>query len=173
MSPRDAPRPAVRVAAVLMGFPCAVLVLLLVDIVRSNPRWDDSPSGLTLIFVFLLGWGFATWLLRRRAEGVLTVLQRGFLFGAAGWLIVALLVPILGRVAAPASVSGSLGARASWEPAAPDLTSGVAAVGFMDSAMTALAALCLTAWAVTYLASRALQRRAAIRVASARPAAPR
>ncbi len=158
--PGGNPRPLVRLVAILMGLPCGMLIFILVDILRANPRWEDAPSTLTRLLVLAIGWCVSAWLLALRADGVPAVLQRGFLFGAAAWLVIGMLIPILGRIAAPESPSGSLADHASWERPAPDLTQGVAAVAPMRSVAIALAVLCLAAWSVTFVASGMLRRRA-------------
>src|SRR5688500_15286785 len=65
--------------ALAMGFGCGVLTHIITDLIRVNPRWADPPNFSTLYIVLVIGWGFATWLLLRRADGVLTVMRRGFL----------------------------------------------------------------------------------------------
>jgi hypothetical protein len=154
-------RPTVRIVAILMGFPCAVLIALMADVVRANPRWEDAPSGWTLLLVLAIGWTFATWLLLRRVDGLVGVIRRGFMFGVVAWLVIGVLVSILGRVAPAPARQGVFQENASWEPAAPAIVSRAAGATFMGSATTAMAALCLLGWTVAFIGGRVYERHGA------------
>ena len=159
----DTPSSALmRIVAVMMGFVCGVLIALMVELVRANPVWVDFPSNTTLLFVLMLGWGFAIWVLLRRASGVLTVLQRGFLFGMVEWLVIGIIMAVFGRGFPPASASGIEIEKASWEPD-PRLSDEISVAGLMGSVSVAFAALCLVGWAGTFITERVHQRAVARR----------
>ena len=147
--------PLMRIVAVLMGFVCGALIALMVELVRANPVWVDFPSNATLLFALMLGWGFAIWLLLRRASGVMTVLQRGFLFGMVEWIVIGIIMAVFGRGVPPASAIDI--EKASWEPARR-VSNEISLGGLMGSVSIAFAALCLVGWAATFIAERVHRR---------------
>jgi hypothetical protein len=146
-----------RTVAVLMGFISGVLLALVIELVRMNPLVDDAPSVAALLFTLAVGWGLSTWLLLRRAEGVLAVMQRGFLAGIVEWLVIGMIVTVVKRGMAVAADAGPMGGRASWEPAARQVSM---VTSMQGSFTTALAALCLVGWGITFLLGRARRRSA-------------
>jgi hypothetical protein len=152
--------PLMRIVAVLMGLICGVLIALIVELVRANPVWVDFPSNTTLLFALVLGWGLAIWLLLRRASGVLTVLQRGFLFGMVEWVVIGIIMAVFGRGVPPASAIDI--EKASWEPARR-VPNEISLGGLMGSVSIAFAALCLIGWGGAFIAQRIHERAVARR----------
>src|SRR6266542_6470404 len=77
-------------------------VLLFVDVGKGTP-----PSTLFVAATFLGGWAVSVWLLLRGTRTVSKVFSRGFLLGAAEWLMMVL----VGIIFSGRSVSSTFGHR--------------------------------------------------------------
>jgi hypothetical protein len=150
---------AMWIVALFMGFFSGALVTMIVAATRANPRWDDTLSPSAVAMVFLIGWGFSLWVLLRKADGVLTVMQRGFLLGVGEWIVIGVIAVTLGPRGVASSDTGLMMEGASWEPARGGQSASAAVSAFTGSAFVFLATLCLLGWALAFIAARSHQRR--------------
>jgi hypothetical protein len=150
------PRTLMTVVALIMGLMAGLLIALIVELVRANPVWSDPPATSTLVLALLIGWAFATWLLLRRAGGVLRVMQRGFLVGIVEWVMMGLIMTLFGSRIVPPPGTEPI-ERASWEPVARQFE-GAIADSMVGSVATAFAFVCLVGWGMAFIAERSHER---------------
>ena len=158
MTINETRRVVMWLVALFMGFIAGTLILVIVSLVRENPVWNDRVPNATLVLALIIGWAFATWLMLRRADGILTVIQRGFLIGVVEWILIGLLMTVLssGRIPTPGADQGM--PHASWEPDNRQVPLGVLAATMRNSVWTALAALCLAGWGTAFVTARIYRR---------------
>jgi predicted RNA-binding Zn-ribbon protein involved in translation (DUF1610 family) len=140
------------VVALVMGFFSGLMIYFLLGMMMlpSNP-------GAAMVFVGVTvfgGWGLSTYLLLKSVKSVSKVFARGFLLGAAEWL---LLIPagmvMTGRAMTAATAHAGDSAAA---------TAGAALGGGIITVLTgglaiAMAVVCLIGFAVAYLIGREMK----------------
>ena len=158
MTINETRRVVMWLVALFMGFIAGTLILVIVSLVRENPVWNDRVPNATLMLALVIGWAFTTWLMLRRADGILTVIQRGFLIGVVEWILIGLLMTVLssGLIPTPGADPGM--PRASWEPDSRRVPLDVLATTMRYSVWTALAAMCLAGWGTAFVTARVYRR---------------
>ena len=159
---------AVSVAA-LMGFLSGFLLGLMVAMTLGG---HTTPLSSALVWATLFGgWALSMYLLLKGAFSVSKVLSRGFLLGAAEWLLMILVGFIVAGRAVTNTVADSGGSIAA--DAGAILGGGF--VAFLTGGVsTAMAVLCLIAFAVTYFMTREMKpEQPAALTASPPPPAPK
>src|SRR5262245_35748121 len=103
------------VVAVLMGLFSGFLIYMILAMMFVNPGADSGPSTALVLLSFLGGWALSTWLLMRGARSVSKVFSRGFLLGAAEWLLMGLAGLVFSGKAVSSTIqsSGASGAGAA------------------------------------------------------------
>ena len=126
-------------------------VLLFVDMGKGSP-----PSPLFVAVTFLGGWALSVWLLLRGTRTVSKVFSRGFLLGAAEWLVM-VLVGIIFSGRALSTTIGQAGAPSDAAAAGAALGGGI--VAFLTGGISiAMAVVCLIGFAISHSMGKEMQR---------------
>jgi hypothetical protein len=139
------------IVALAMGLVSGFMIYMMAALVFANLD-DGGPSpGLTIIG-FFGGWAVSTWLLIRGAISVSKVFSRGFLLGAAEWLLMILVgVIFVGKIAA---TSG-----APSEAAAAGAAIGGGLVAILTGGVSiAMAVVCLIGFAVSHSMGKEMRK---------------
>lgn len=108
-----------------------------------------------LVLVTLVGgWIASTWLLLRRARSVSSVFRRGFLLGAAEWLVMAAVGVIFSGRATGSAIAQTGGSDAAAAGAA--IGGGMAAI-LTGGLSIVMAVVCLIGFAIAYFLGREMQ----------------
>ncbi len=135
--------------AACMGSFSGLLTYMFLAMLLLAP--GDPPSPLFVFAAFFGGWIVSAILLARGAASLSTVIRRGFLLGAAQWLLMALGGVVFGARAASETMSRGPGSDAAAAGAA--VGGGlVAALAGGFSVMMAVG--CLIGFAIAYFAGR-------------------
>jgi DnaJ domain/zinc-ribbon domain len=140
--------------AVVMGFFSGFMIYMLSALVFTG-RGSAPNSGFVLAF-FFGGWAISAYLMQRGAISVSKVFSRGFLIGAAEWLLV---IPA-GMIFAGKLVASSVDAVSSSGSGAA--TAGAARGGGLFAFLTGglavvMAVVCLIGFAVSYFIGREMK----------------
>src|SRR6266540_1912166 len=121
-------------------------VLLFVDVGKGSP-----PSPLLVAATLFGGWALSVWLLLRGTRTVSKVFSRGFLLGAAEWLMMVLVGIIFsGRAVSTLSHSGGAGAGAAL---------GGGMVAFVTGGVSiAMAVVCLIGFAISHSMGKEMRK---------------
>src|SRR6266542_4705093 len=126
-------------------------VLLFVDVGKGTP-----PSTLFVAATFLGGWAVSVWLLLRGTRTVSKVFSRGFLLGAAEWLMMVLVGFIFGGRAVSTTLSHT---GASADAAAAGAALGGGMVAFLTGGVSiAMAVVCLIGFAVSHSMGKEMRK---------------
>ncbi len=126
-------------------------VLLFVDVGKGSP-----PSPLLVAATFLGGWAFSVWLLLRGTRTVSKVFSRGFLLGAAEWLMM-VLVGIIFSGRSVSSTFGHTGAPSDAAAAGAALGGGIVAL-LTGGVSIAMAVVCLIGFAVSHSMGKEMRK---------------
>jgi hypothetical protein len=143
-----------QVIAILMGFFSGFLIYMMVGMLVVSPGETRSLSPLLIAIPFLGGWVLSSWLLLRGARNVSAVFRRGFLLGAAEWLVMAGVGVIFSGKAVGHTVAQT-GADAAT-------TAGAAVGGGIMAGVTGaisifMAVVCLIGFAIAYFTGREMK----------------
>ncbi len=128
---------------------------MMVAMFVTDPAQPDSLNPLFVISVFFLGWACSSLLLLRGAQTAAKVLMRGFLLGAAEWLIMIFVgIFVSGRSAIQAS---ALTSDNSAESAGAMIGSGIAAI-LLGGFSFFMVLVCLAGFAIVYFMKREMKR---------------
>lgn len=137
------------IAAIVMGFFSGLLLYFLGALLFVK----GSPSVGFVVLAFLGGWVLSTYLMQKGAISVSKVISRGFLIGAAEWL---LMIPagmvFAGRVVA----SSTQGLDSGAAMAGAAIGGGIVAFLTGGVAVT-MAVVCLVGFAVSYFIGREMK----------------
>ena len=140
------------VLGVLMGAMSGFMIYFLAAMVAM-----PKDSGLVAIFVaitFLGGWAGSTYVLVKGARSVSKVFSRGFLLGAAEWL---LLIPA-GMILAGKTVSETIERNGGSDAAHAGAAIGGGLFAFLTGGVAVvMAIICLIGFAISYLIGREMK----------------
>ena len=139
------------IVALLMGLASGFMIYMMAALVLIGPD-AGSPSPVLMIVMFFGAWGLSSWLLLRGAISVSKVFSRGFLLGAAEWLLMILVgVIFVGKMAA---TSG-----ASSEASAAGAAIGGGLVAILTGGVSiAMALVCLIGFAVSHSMGKEMRK---------------
>jgi hypothetical protein len=143
--------------ALIMGFCSGLMIyfLLGIMILPSNPALGTIFVAVT----FLGGWALSTYLLLKSAKSVSKVFVRGFLLGAAEWL---LLIPA-SVVMTGRAMSAATAHAANSTAATAGAALGGGLVTFLTGGLAiTMAVVCLIGFAVAYLMGREMKPEQAV-----------
>jgi hypothetical protein len=137
--------------AILLGLLSGLLVSFEVALLLAepDPTWRPPPSVSALTFIG--GWIGASVLMARGTRSVVKVLGRGFLIGAAEWLV---MIPI-GFIAG-ARIVAALGGRMGLPLAGMAVGGGIVAFLLAMIALV-MALLCLVGFTISFLLGREMR----------------
>ncbi len=143
--------------AILMGLVSGLLIYMMGAMLTMDFASKTAPSPVFVLILFLSGWVLSAWVLMRGARSVSGVFRRGFLLGAAEWLLMAGVGVIFSGKAVGTVAAG---AAAGAEQA------GAALGGGMMAALTGgisvfMAVVCLIGFAIAYFTGREMSDRRA------------
>jgi hypothetical protein len=143
------------VVALFMGLCSGFLIYMMIALLFMDTSAGSSPSGALVAISFLGGWALSTWLLLRGAISVSKVFSRGFLLGAAEWLLMVL----VGVIFAGKTVANA-------DPSSDAASAGAAIGGGLVAMLTggisiAMAVVCLIGFAVSYSMGKEMRKEVA------------
>ncbi|MBA2491983.1 MAG: zinc ribbon domain-containing protein [Gammaproteobacteria bacterium] len=144
------------VVAVLMGLISGFLIYMMGAMLAVDLSSSQAPAPAFVALLFLGGWALSTWLLLRGARTLSAVFRRGFLLGAAEWLLMAAIGVIFSGRAVGSTISQTGGSDAA--------AAGAAIGGGMMAAITGgvsvfMAVVCLIGFAIAYFTGREMSDR--------------
>jgi hypothetical protein len=140
------------VVALLMGLCSGVMIYFMAAMTFTDISTGTGPSGALVAISFLGGWALSVWLLLRGAISISKVFSRGFLLGAAEWLMMVLVgfifagktVAAVGGVSEAASVGAAVGGGL---------------IAFLAGGISvAMAVVCLIGFAVSYSMGKEMRK---------------
>lgn len=140
------------VVALFMGFCSGFLIYFMAAMTFMDRIASSGSSGAFVAISFFGGWALSTWLLLRGAISVSKVFSRGFLLGAAEWLLMVLVGFIfVGKTVA--SVGGAS------EAASAGAVVGGGLVAILTGGISiAMAVVCLIGFAVSYSLGKEMRK---------------
>jgi len=140
--------------AIVMGLFSGLLLYFMVGLVTISPTRSLQSSASLVLVMLVGGWIFSTWLLVRGARSANAVLRRGFLLGAAEWLLMALCGVVYSARAVGSVVSQGNGSEGTLAGAAI----GAGFVSLLTGGVSVfMAVICLIAFAVAFLSGREMR----------------
>jgi hypothetical protein len=141
------------VVAIFMGLFSGFLIYMLVGLMSIDVRGGGPSPGMVFI-TFVGGTVLSAWLLRRGARSVSKVAARGFLLGAAEWMVMILAGVVFSGRAVSATVAQSGGSDAATAGAA--LGGGIAA--FVTGGVSLfMIVVCLAGFAIAHFIGREMR----------------
>lgn len=139
------------IVALFMGLCSGFLIYMMVAMLLIDPIAGSRPSTAIIFVTFFGAWALSTWLLLRGAVSVSKVFSRGFLLGAAEWLLMILVGIIFAGKSA-------IGAGASSDAAAAGAAIGGGLVAMFTGGISiAMAIVCLIGFAISYSLGREMR----------------
>ena len=140
--------------AVLMGVMSGFLIYMMAAMLVIDPSSGRSISPAVVLILFLGGWALSAYIIRRGALTVSTVAKRGFLLGAAEWLLMILVGVIFSGRTVSTVASGSGMSDAG--------TAGAVVGGGLMAVLTGAVSIvmilvCLAGFAITFFMSREMK----------------
>jgi len=138
--------------AIIMGFFSGFMIYLLSALFFTG--YGSAPSMPFVLLTFLGGWVASAYVMQKGAISISKVVSRGFLIGAAEWLLV---IPA-GMVLAGRLVASSANATASSGAAMAGAAIGGGIMAFLTGGVAiGMALVCLTGFAVSYFIGREMK----------------
>nr|CAS02567.1 putative integron gene cassette protein [uncultured bacterium] len=138
--------------ALVMGLCSGFLIYFMAAMVLADTSGGTGPSGAFVLISFLGGWALSTWLLLRGAISVSKVFSRGFLLGAAEWLLMVL----VGIIFAGKQVAAAGGTS---EAASAGAAVGGGLVAMITGGISiAMAVVCLIGFAISYSMGKEMRK---------------
>jgi len=137
-----------------MGFISGVLIYMMAAMLTADFATQKSPSGAFIAVTLLGGWVLSSWLLLRGARTVSSVFRRGFLVGAAEWLVMAFVGIVFSGKAVSESVAQAGGSDAS---AAGAVIGGGVVAAITGGVSIFIAVVCLIGFAIAYFMGREMR----------------
>lgn len=135
--------------ALVMGF-CSGLMIYFLLAMMFLPS-DPAAASIFVAITFFGGWALSTYVLLKSVKSAAKVFARGFLLGAAEWL---LLIPA-GMVMTSRVISAAAARAGGSEAASAGAALGGGIVTFLTGGLAvAMAVVCLIGFAVAYLIGR-------------------
>lgn len=140
------------IIAILMGFFSGFLIYMMASMIFVTER---VPSTEFVLITFLGGWTLSSYVLLRGAKTLSKVFSRGFLLGAAEWLM---MIPV-GFIFAGKNVSDTITSTGGSEAAATTgAVIGGGIVAFLTGGVSVLMAVaCLIGFAISYFMGREMK----------------
>lgn len=140
--------------ALVMGFCSGLMIYFLSAMAFASPSSGGSIGSIFVFVTFFGGWALSTWLMVKGARSVSKVFARGFLLGAAEWLI---LIPA-SMIMAGKVVSTTLDKSPASDAAAAGAALGGGIFTFLTGGLAvAMAVVCLIGFAISYLLGREMK----------------
>lgn len=142
--------------ALLMGLISGFLIYMMVAMLVIDTTSGHGPSPAFVGTLFFGGWAFSSWLMLRGSQTVSAVFRRGFLIGAAEWLLMAAVGVIFSGRAVGSTVASTAGSDVAM--------AGAALGGGLMAAITGgvsvfMAVVCLIGFAIAYFTGREMSDR--------------
>lgn len=139
------------IVALLMGLFSGFIIYMMVALVFVDTLAHSGLSPAFIAVVFFGGWAVSTWVLLRGSISVSKVFSRGFLLGAAEWLLMGLVgVIFAGKMAV------STGAPSGAAAAGAAVGGGIVAV-LTGGVSVAMAVVCLIGFAISHSMGREMR----------------
>jgi hypothetical protein len=143
--------------AIVMGLMSGFLIYMMIGMLVIDPSSHRNISPPLVAVLFFGGWAASAYFIRRGALTVAKVAKRGFLFGAAEWLLMILAGIIYSGRAVSAVASASGGSDAATAGAAI----GGGMVAFLTGGVSAVMILvCLAGFAIAYFMDKEMKAEA-------------
>lgn len=143
--------------AIAMGFLSGLLIYFMAAMLFLDMVSSHAASSFFVFVTFVGGWALSSFLLRRRALSVSKVFSRGFLLGAAEWLIMIVVGIVFSGKTASSTLSGT-----SSDAATAGAVLGGGLVAFITGGVSIfMTLLCLIGFAVSYFIGREMKPEAA------------
>jgi hypothetical protein len=139
------------VVALFMGF-CSGFMIYFMAAMTFMVSAGSGSSGMFVGISFIGGWALSTWLLLRGAISVSKVFSRGFLLGAAEWLLMIL----VGFIFAGKTVA-TVGGVSEAASAGAAIGGGLVAILTGGISVT-MAVVCLIGFAVSYSMGKEMRK---------------
>jgi len=140
------------VVALFMGLCSGVMIYFMAGMTFMDISTGSGPSGAFVAISFLGGWVLSTWVLLRGAISVSKVFSRGFLLGAAEWLLMVL----VGFIFAGKTVA-TVGGTSEAASAGATVGGGLFAI-LTGGISVAMAVACLIGFAVSYSMGKEMRK---------------
>lgn len=139
------------IVAILMGFFSGFLIYMMAAMIFIK---DNSPSSLFVFITWIGGWVLSSYIILRGAKTLSKVFSRGFLIGAAEWLLMIPAGLILTGKAVSETVTASGGSGAATAGAAI----GGGFLAFLSGGVSIfMAVLCLIGFTVSFFMGREMK----------------
>jgi hypothetical protein len=141
--------------AIVMGLISGFLIYMMAAMLTADfgsPK--GGPSGVFVAVTLLGGWALTSWFLLRGARTVSSVFRRGFLVGAAEWLVMAFVGIVFGGRAVSETVAQGAGSDAS---AAGAVIGGGLVAAITGGVSVFMAVVCLIGFAIAYFMGREMR----------------
>jgi len=139
------------IIAIVMGLFSGFLIYMMAAMVFVK---GGSPPSLFVFITFVGGWVLSSYIILRGAKTLSKVFSRGFLIGAAEWL---LMIPI-GLIFAGKTVSETVSTSGGSDAAAAGAVIGGGLVAFLSGGVSIfMAIVCLIGFAVSYFMGREMK----------------
>jgi hypothetical protein len=144
------------VVAVAMGLISGFLMYMMAAMLTVDVSGTSTSRPSFALVLLIGGWILSTWLLLRGAASVSAVFRRGFLLGAAEWLLMAGVGVLFSGRMVNSSMTGTGGSDAA--------SAGAAVGGGLMAALTGgvsvfMAIVCLIGFAIAYFTGREMSDR--------------
>lgn len=144
------------IIAILMGLFSGFLIYMMAAIVFVN---GGAPSPLFVFITFIGGWILSSYVILRGAKTVSKIFSRGFLIGAAEWLI---MIPI-GLIFAGKAVSETVSTSGGSGAAAAGAVIGGGLIAFLSGGVSIfMAIVCFIGFAISYFMGREMKPEASV-----------
>lgn len=139
--------------AIFMGAISGFLIYMMFALVFSDLQ-SGGPSGAMIFITFIGGTALSAWLLRRGARSISRVVARGFLLGAAEWMLMIL----VGVIFAGKSVSTASAAAGGSSAATAGSVVGGGIVAFLTGGVSLfMVILCLAGFAIAHFIGKEMK----------------
>jgi Uncharacterised protein family UPF0547 len=140
------------VVAIAMGFFSGVLLYMMAAMVFIDTSSGGPPSPAFVFITFFGGWILSSYLLLRGVRTISRVFSRGFLLGAAEWLVMI----VVGVIVASKTVSSASSLAGSSAATGAIIGGGV--MTLLTGALSVImAVVCLIGFAVSYSMGREMR----------------
>jgi hypothetical protein len=141
--------------AIVMGLLSGLLLYFMAGMLSADLTGKSEPPVVLWFVVFFAGWVISAVVLARGAQTVSRVFRRGFLLGAAEWLVMAA-VGIIFSGKAVSSATVATGATDTAAQAGAAVGGGIVAM-IAGGFSVFMAVVCLIGFAIAYFFSREMK----------------
>jgi hypothetical protein len=141
--------------AIVMGLLSGLLLYVMAGMLSADLSGKSEPSVGLWLAVFFVGWGLSTVALARGAQTVSRVFRRGFLLGAAEWLVMAA-VGLVFSGKAVSSATEAAGTSNTAQHAGAVVGGGIVAM-IAGGFSVFMAVVCLIGFVIAYFITREMK----------------